>query len=259
MALPSGTSSAKTDPIPAPRPESAPPPPPAPKKRSSWRKWRARFIVLLLVAGAVWVFLRISESRADEANLIDLERVTLTAQAIPVEPNQLGRLTAVTVTAQQSVRAGQRVGTMEVLGADKEGDPKITKVNLVAPRAGIVIDTPASIGSTVGPGLPMLQMYDPAQATFVTAVSLEDLTEISPTMTADLRAEGMKRTVHAAVQRIVPRVAGAQATSGTDLSKLQVVLVPTGPDEVNGLVPGMRFTGDINTATGEPGTARLVG
>jgi hypothetical protein len=246
MVLPSATNPTDTGPAEAPRAEAAPPS--APGKRTNWRKWRARFIVLLLLAAAVFAFLRISGSRAQESNRVGLEQVTLTAQAIPIEP----------VAAQQTVRAGQRVGTMEVAGTDADGDPKITKVNLTAPRAGIVIDTPASIGSTVGPGVPMLQMYDPAQATFVTAVSLEDLSVIAPTMTANLRADGVNRTVHASVQRIVPRVTGAQATSGTDLNKLQIVLVPASTAEVNGLVPGLRFTGYINTVSGEPGTARLI-
>jgi multidrug resistance efflux pump len=256
MVLPSATNPTDTGPAEAPRAEAAPPS--APGKRTNWRKWRARFIVLLLLAAAVFAFLRISGSRAQESNRVGLEQVTLTAQAIPIEPSQVGQLTAVSVAAQQTVRAGQRVGTMEVAGTDADGDPKITKVNLTAPRAGIVIDTPASIGSTVGPGVPMLQMYDPAQATFVTAVSLEDLSVIAPTMTANLRADGVNRTVHASVQRIVPRVTGAQATSGTDLNKLQIVLVPASTAEVNGLVPGLRFTGYINTVSGEPGTARLI-
>lgn len=259
MVLPSGTSSQDADPVQAPRmPASAPAPPAAPRRRSSWRKWRARLIVLLLLAGAVLVFVRISSSRAEESNRVSLDRVTLTAQAIPVEPSQVGQVTGVSVAAQQRVRASQRVGTMEVTTTDSDGDPKTTKVNLTAPRAGIVIDTPAPIGSTLGPGQPFLQLYDPAQMTFVTPVRLEDLSVIAPTMTAVLRAEGVSRTVHAAVQRIVPRVTGAQATSGTDLGKLQIVLVPASPAEVNGLVPGMRFTGYINTVSGEPGSARLV-
>jgi hypothetical protein len=39
---------------------------------------------------------------------------------------------------------------------------------------------------------------------------------------------------------------------------LRVVLVPQDAKAVAGLVPGMRFTGSVDTRTGEPGRSRLV-
>ncbi|GIE99426.1 HlyD family efflux transporter periplasmic adaptor subunit [Paractinoplanes rishiriensis] len=239
-------------------PVEAPRVPPAGRRRVNWRKWRARFFVLLLLAAAVLAFIRISASRAAESDRVSLEEVALTAQVLPVEPALTGQVTSVLVTALQPVRPGQRVGTMEVVGTDQDGDPKITKVNLTAPRAGIVIDVPTPVGSTVGPGQPLLQLYDPAQLTFVTEVPVEDLPVIAPTMTAVLRTEGVNRAVRATVQRIIPRVEGARTTSGDDPDALQVVLVPASARDVEGLVPGLRFTGYINTVSGRPGTARLV-
>ncbi|MFC7530960.1 HlyD family efflux transporter periplasmic adaptor subunit [Actinoplanes sp. GCM10030250] len=250
------------------RPAEPPPPPPAPPKGRGWRKWRARFIVLLLLAGAVLVFIRISSDRAADANRVTLDEVILTAQAVPVEPTQAGRVISVDVAARQQVRAGQRMGTIEVAGFDTDGDPKITKVNLTAPAPGIVIDVPASIGSTVAPNLPLLELYDPARMTFVAEVPAEDLPVVAPTMTAVLEAEGMTRTVHATVERVIPRVERVdpeveptQPTSTEDEDKpdtMQVTLVPASAAEARGLVPGMRFTGYINTVSGQPGSPRLV-
>lgn len=250
-------------------PATAPPPPPTRPRGGGWRKWRARFVVLLLLAGAVLVFIRISSDRAADADRVSLDEVILTAQAVPVEPVQAGRVTDVAVTALQQVRAGQRVGTVEIAGFDRDGDPKITKVNLTAPLPGIVIDVPAPVGSTVAPNLPFLELYDPARLTFVAEVPLEDLPVIAPTMTAELQTEGMYRTVHATVQRVIPLVEEVTpqaevtqlATTEEDTDKpdtMQVALVPANPAEARGLVPGMRFTGHVDTVSGKPGAPRLV-
>lgn len=253
------TSSPDADPIEAPGAgqPSAQQPPPARPARGRFRKWRARFVVLLLLAGAVLLFLRISQSRAAESDHIDLAAVTLTAQAIPIEVPQTGLVTAVSVTAQQRVTADQRLGTIEVTGTDSDGDPKISKVNLTAPRTGIVVDLPATVGSTLQPGQPFLQLYDPTQLTFETRVPLDDLSEIAAGMTATLRTDSIDRTVRARVQRVVPRV-GDTDPATDDPRSLRVVLVPATARDVQGLVPGLRFTGYVDTATGDPGTPKLV-
>jgi len=262
MVQSSDTSSLDTGPAAAaPEPDDAAPTPPEPprrNRRASFRKWWARFIVLLLVAAAVLIFIRISSDRSSESNRVNVKNVTLTAHAIPVESPQVGQVIEVLATAQQRVTVGQRVGRISVTGADAKGKTKVTKVYLTAPTSGIVIDAPAPLGSTIGPNLPFLQMYDPAKMTFVTEIKLEDLPVIAPTMTATLESEGLDRTVHATVQRIIPRVEGAETTSGKHASALQVVLAPSSPGDAQGLVPGMVFTGYINTVTGQPGTTHLV-
>lgn len=260
MVQPTGTSSQDSGPIEAPgavrpAPEPQQPGRPAPGRL---RRWRARFVVLVLLAAAVALFLKISSDRATNAARIDLGTVTLTAQSIPVEVPQTGLVTAVSVTAQQRVAAGQRLGTIEVMSTDAQGDPKTTKVDLTAPRAGIVVDMPVTVGSTLQPGQPFLQLYDPTQLAFVAEVTLKDLPEIAPNMTATLKAEGIDRTVRARIQRVVPRVGSPEATADQDPDALRVVLVPASTRDVQGLVPGLRFTGYVNTLTGVPGTPYLV-
>lgn len=266
MVQPSGTSSPDVGPIEAPRAQDPAPPPATPRQRTSWRKWRARFIVLVLLAAAVLLFLRISSTRSEQSHRVALDKVVLTAQAIPVEPVRAGQVTGVAVTANQTVTAGQRLGTMDVSTTKANGDPKIIHVNLTAPRGGIVIADPAPVGSTVQPGAPFLKLYDPTQMTFVTDVDVENLSVVAPSMTAVLHTDGSDHTVHAVVQRVVPEVAGAQVTTtlgvqpsaDTDTDTLQVVLAPAGPADLRGLVPGLRFTGYIDTVSGKPGSSRLV-
>jgi multidrug resistance efflux pump len=266
MVQPAGTNYQDTDPGRAPGPEQPgpeqpgpePPPPVRAARSGRLRKWRARLIVLVLLAAAVLLFLRISSSRSTEANRIDLGTVTLTAQPIPIDVPQTGVVTAVSVAAQQRVAAGQKLGTLEVTSTDAQGDPKTSKVSLAAPRAGIVVDLPATVGSTLQPGQPFLQLYDPAQLTFESDVPLEDLPELAPTMLATLKAESLTHTVRARVQRVVPRVGDTDTAAVRNPNALRVVLVPASARDVQGLVPGLRFTGYVDTVTGVPGTRRLV-
>ena len=246
-----------------PPPAVAPPPAatPAPGRppRGGLRKWWARFLVLVMVAGAGIVFLLITSNRVTEAALIDLETVTLTAQSIPVETPRPGQVTAVNVDAQQVVEEGDRLGTIEVTTTDSDGEPVLQRINLVAPRNGIVIDEPVTLGSTLQPGQAFVEMYDPTQLTFVTDINLQDLPELGPGMVASLEAEGIDRDVEATIQRVVPRVTGTNgASDDVDPSALRLVLVPAGPEDVRGLVPGMRFTGTIDTRTGPSNGPKLV-
>jgi multidrug resistance efflux pump len=220
------------------------------------RKWRARLIVLLLLAAAVLLFLQIRNERAAEATEINIGTVTLTAQAIPVETPRPGQVTAVSVVAQQRVAAGQRLGTVEVTSTDSEGEPVLSTVVLEAPRAGIVVDEPVTLGSTLQPGQAFVKLYDPAKLTFYAEVPIENLTEIGAGMIAELKAEGREDTVRAVVQRVVPVV--ASDAEDVAAGSLRLVLLPARGQDVGGLIPGMRYTGTVDTLTGVPGRPRLI-
>jgi multidrug resistance efflux pump len=220
------------------------------------RKWRARLIVLIMLAAAVFIFVRIAADRTTDAALIDLGIVTLTAQPIPVETPRPGQVTKVSVKAEQRVKAGDELGVVEVTTTDSDGEPVLSNVTLVAPRAGVVVDQPVTMGSTLQPGQPFVELYDPAELTFVTDAPLESLPELAPGMVARLKAKGIDRSVLATVQRIVPKVVGPDE-GGAGPGHLRMVLVPATAQEVRGLVPGMRFTGAVDTRTG-PAGPRLV-
>jgi hypothetical protein len=113
-----------------------------------------------------------------------------------------------------------------------------------------------TVGSTLQPGQPFVELYDPTKLTFSGEVPLKDLPEISPGMVATLRTEGLKGTVKATVQRVVPRVGSGQ--NDVKPGFLRVVLVPKSEKDVAGLVPGLRFTGTVDTGTGRPDHRRLL-
>ncbi|WP_239132935.1 hypothetical protein [Paractinoplanes durhamensis] len=87
--------------------------------------------------------------------------------------------------------------------------------------------------------------------TFVTDIAVADLPDLSSGMVAELTAKGLDRTVRAAVQRVVPRVTGSADTAAPGF--LRLVLVPVNATEVRDLVPGLRFTGKVDTRTGPAG------
>jgi multidrug resistance efflux pump len=252
MVMPTATGS--QEPV---APESGSDRPPAVRqRRGTFRKWRARFIVLVLIAAAVYVGLRINQVKAGDAAQIDLGTLTLTSQVIPVETARAGQVTSVDVSAGQKISAGQQVGAIQVTTTNSEGKPVLSTVALTAPRGGIVVDNPVTLGSALQPGQPFVEMYDPAKFYFSGQIPLKDLPEIAPGMVATLQAEGLDGTVKAVVQRAVPRVGDSQSDVKSD--HMRVILVPRNGNDVAGLVPGLRFTGYVDTTTGDPSRSRLV-
>ena len=222
---------------------------PSPKEPSGnrYRRWRARGIVLLMIALAALVAVTILRSQAERDAALDLGNVTLTSQPIPVMTSLPGLVTAVDVTAGQRVTVGQRLGEIEATTTNSQGKPVLSRRTLTAPRAGIVVDDPLTLGSTLQPGVAFLELYDPNSLTLVAAVPLSYLPQISPGMTADLQAENLGH-VKATVQRAVPRVGTGQDHVSAD--HLELVLVPKDAEKFSRLIPGLRFTGTVDTRTG---------
>jgi multidrug resistance efflux pump len=244
------------DTAPPARAAATPAPGPERSRRGTFRKWRARFIVLVLIAGAGYAGYLITQSKASEAAKIDLGTVTLTSQVVPVETPRPGQVMSVDVTAAEKVAAGQQLGTMQVTTTDSDGEPVLSTIALTAPRNGIVVDDPVTVGSTLQPGQPFVELYDPTKLTFEGQVPLTDLAELSPGMIATLKAEGMRGSISATVQRAVPRVGDKETDVEAD--SLRIVLVPTNEADVARLVPGLRFTGAVDTGTGPADRPKLV-
>jgi HlyD family secretion protein len=215
------------------------------RPRGSWRTWRARAIVVLMIAVAVPAGTRLAASRDHRLAQFDLGAVTLTAPAIGVESDQVGRIRTVDVAAQEQVVAGQRLGTVVVTTVAGNGRTRYRTVTLNAPADGIISGEPRPVGGIVQPGVPFVQMYDPAELTFDAAIRVDDLGELSTGMVATLRAKGLRQPIAAVVERVVPRIGTAD-----DQTRMHVVLTPRTPADVARLVPGLRFTGTVDTRSG---------
>jgi multidrug resistance efflux pump len=230
-------------------------------RKRNWKKWRARFVVVLMIAGAVVAGTRLAQARGGTLTQLNLGTVTLTGHAIPVASSKTGQVSAVKVIAQQHVAAGQKLGTIITTTTTATGKERLTPLALTAPADGIIVGDPAPVGSVVSAGQPFVQMYDPALLTLSTTMPVAQLAKLSVGMVATLRADGLDRPVEAVVQRAVPRVE-SQATGTGQLpsgqSRLQLVLAPKRMAEVERLVPGLRFTGTVDTDSVAASTPNIL-
>lgn len=227
-----------------------------PKRGTRLKKWRNRFIVLLMVIAAGAAAMQVVRSQARAASKLDLGELMLTSQPIPVETSLPGLVTAVDVKAGQRVTTGQELGSIRVTTTNSTGHAVLSQRVLKAPRSGVVVDDPMTVGSTLEPGTGFLTLYDPADLTMVTQVPLTYLHEVAPGMIATLTASGVPGSIHAVLQRAVPRIGTNQADVSAD--HLELVFVAQRPSQVARLIPGLQFTGTIDTSTGRHGTNPVV-
>jgi multidrug resistance efflux pump len=222
-----------------------------PRRGLNVKKWRARLVVLVMIAAAVFGGSKLAHARDVATAQLDLGTVTLTAAAIPVESVAPGRVTGVEVRAQQRVSAGQRLGTIVTATTSPSGMPGQKAVVLTAPSDGIVTSDPTPVGTALQSGQPFVQIYDPSQLTFVAAVRADDLTRLSRGMVATLKADGLGQPVKAVVDRAVPQLVQASQVgqAGSGSGSLQLVLVPKNTQDVAQLVPGLRFRGQVDTSS----------
>jgi multidrug resistance efflux pump len=235
------------------------PPPAAPAAPSGGhrlRKWRNRFIVLIMVVAAGVAGTTIVRAQASRASQLSLGDLMLTSQPIPVETSLPGLVTAVYVKAGERVTTGQSLGAIRVTTTNSQGKAVQSQRTLKAPRSGVVVDDPLTIGSTLEPGTGFVTLYDPADLTLVTQVPLSYLHEVAPGMIATLTASGVPGSIQAVLQRAVPRIGTNQADVSPD--HLELVFVAQTPSQVARLIPGLRFTGSIDTSTGRENTKPVV-
>lgn len=209
-----------------------------------------------MVVAAVFGGIRIAERREQDASLIDIGLVTLTAHPVPVETIHPSRVYMVSVRAQQEVTAGQELGRVDSITTTDSGRTIQRHVILRAPIDGIVSYDPAAVGTTLQLGEPFVHLYDPNQLTLVASVPLRELPKLAPGMTATLRGADLPDPVYAVVSRVIPRVGDAATQPQPD--SLAVELLPVRRDYVAKLLPGLRFSGTVDPDTRPPGARQSI-
>jgi hypothetical protein len=224
---------------------------------SRWRRWRARLLVLVMVAAAVLGGIRVAELREHKARLIDIGVVTLTAHPVPVETIRPSRVYMVSVRAQQEVLEGQELGRAKSIITTDSGRTIQRNVILRAPIGGIVSYDPPPVGTMLQLGEAFVHLYDPNRLTLVANVPLRQLPKLTPGMKATLRGADLPYPIHAVVRRVVPR-AGEAPPLEAQPDHLPVELLPVRRDYVAKLLPGLRFTGTIDPGTRPPGAEQSI-
>jgi multidrug efflux pump subunit AcrA (membrane-fusion protein) len=232
--------------------ESAPtqtPPPaqstPAPSRGGGFAKWRARFVVVAMVAAAAGGGWKIAEAKVATSADLNIGSVVLTASPLAVQSIESGQITAVFVHAQDRVVAGQTLALLRTSTPAADGSIVHETVRIKAPTAGVVADDPLLTGTFLQSGQSLVSLYDPKALSFLATVPLDDLAHLSPGMTTKLTADGISTPVTAVVDRAVPRIGANQADVAPGW--LELVLTPKRPADVANLVPGIRFKATVDT------------
>ena len=218
------------------------------RRRGALRRWRARFIVLLMLAAAFFGGQRLVDARTSANAQGDIGTVTLTADPVPVQAARLGVVKSVRVAAHQRVAAGQLLGTMTTLTTTGSGVTLQSLVPLTAPIAGTVSDDPVPLGSALQPGDTFVTLYDPGKLKLIGNVSLAQLPKLAPGMAATLRADGLPAPINATLGQVLPRVGNEQSSVKAD--HIEVELTSIDPARLAQLVPGLRFDAKVDTQTG---------
>jgi multidrug resistance efflux pump len=196
--------------------------------------------------------------RLAESAFVTLDEAVLTADALPVGSTGAGVVTDVLVTGQTRVAAGQELARVR-LAADPTGATKkpVTET-LRAPVPGTVSAIDVALGGVVGAGEPVVTLYDHSRLSFEAKATEEELQGLRLGMTATVTGPGLDRPVVAVLDHVEAKV-GADPLSDAPLTEdqkrtheqLTVVLVPRtdNVDTVSTLVPGLRFSADVDTNT----------
>nr|BFE70540.1 hypothetical protein GCM10020092_038410 [Actinoplanes digitatis] len=197
-----------------------------------------------------------------------LNDAVLTADALPVGSTGPGVVTEILVADQTRVAAGQPLARVR-LAPDPAATSRQPRVEtLRAPVPGTVSKVDIAAGGVTGAGLPVITLYDHTKLSFDVKATEDELRELRLGMAAKISGPGLDRPVPVTVDHVEARI-GADPLSDAPLTeeqravyeRLTVVLVPRTDtvDTVSTLVPGLRFTAEIDTKTAAGRTPAVNG
>jgi multidrug resistance efflux pump len=169
----------------------------------------------------------------------------VTGNIVSVSAPTAGVLTTLSVKQNDSVTAGQTIGTITPVGTGATA----TAINLTSPISGVVLMTSAVQGQAVAPGLTVVQVTDPNSLTVTAYVDESQMDNIKTTQDVDIHIDAYGDTTFTGkVQQIVQATAGTFSlipnqdnTSGNFTKVGQRIPVVISLDGTGGkdIVPGM--------------------
>jgi multidrug resistance efflux pump len=221
---------------------------------------RTFLATVVLLAGAAAGGTYVVTHRLADAAYVSLEDAVLTADALPVGSTGAGVVTEVLVAEQARVAAGQELARVR-LAEDPASTPRGPQVEtLRAPMPGTVSRIDIAVGGVMSAGEPIVTMYDHTKLSFEAKATEEQLRDLRLGMAARITGPGLGRPVSATLDHVKPRGGGAPPplldaplTEEQKIAheQLTVVLVPRTDDvdAVSALVPGLRYTVQVDTKT----------
>jgi multidrug resistance efflux pump len=239
-----------------------------PRGRSRVPALRTFLVTVLLLAGAVTGGAYVVRHRLADSAFVTLDEAVLTADALPVGATGAGVVTEVLVTEQTRVAAGQELARVKPAADPTQPVRQPGIETLRAPVPSTVSKIDVAAGGVVTAGEPVVTLYDHAKLSFHAKATEEELRGLRLGMTARVTGPGLTDPVLVTVDHVEPRV-GADPLADAPLTEeqkadhdqLTVVLVPQSADvdTVSALVPGLRFTAEIDTTTAKGRTPAVNG
>ncbi|MFC7533966.1 HlyD family efflux transporter periplasmic adaptor subunit [Actinoplanes sp. GCM10030250] len=213
-------------------------------------------VVLLAAAAAGGTYM--VQNRLADAAYVSLDDAVLTADALPVGSTGAGVVTEVLVAEQARVAAGQELARVRLAENPARPARSPRTETLRAPQPGTVSRIDIAVGGVMSAGEPIVTMYDHTRLSFEAKATEEQLRDLRLGMAAKITGPGLSRPVAGTLDHVKPRV-GADPMLDAPLTeeqkvaheRLTVVLVPRTDDvdAVSALVPGLRYTVEVDTNT----------
>ena len=226
--------------------------------RSRMPAVRTVLATALLVSGAAAGGAYVVTHRLADSAFVSLDEAVLTADALPVGATGAGVVTEILVADQTRVAAGQELARVKLADDPARTAPGPGAETLRAPMPSTVSEIDIAVGGVLGAGEPVLTLYDHTKLSFEAKATEEDLRDLRLGMEARITGPGIDRPVAATLDHVKPRIGpdpllDAPLTEEQKVAheQLTVVLVPrTGDvDAVSALVPGLRYTAEVDTKT----------
>ncbi len=173
-------------------------------------------IAILAIAGGVgyWIYNNYMYYSTDDAQV--------TGQLVNVSAPGTGTLSALNVSVNQKVNAGQTLGTVAVVPATststsstttgttptKSPAPKTVNMNITSPINGTIVAVNAVQGEQVAPGVPLIEVTDQSNLYITAYVDESAINNIQTGQSVDISIDAYKDTKFTGhVKQIVPAAA----------------------------------------------------
>jgi len=111
----------------------------------------------------------------------------VTGNIVNIDAMAPGTLNALTVDAGEDVTAGEVIGYVKIQGS-------YATETILAPISGVIVQVPAAIGQTVGPGVAIAQVGDPGSVKITAYVDESAISNIYPGQFVDIHVDAYSNT-----------------------------------------------------------------
>lgn len=127
----------------------------------------------------------------------------VTGNIVNIDAMAPGTLNALTVDAGEDVTAGEVIGYVKIQGS-------YATETILAPISGVIVQVPAAIGQTVGPGVAIAQVGDPGSVKITAYVDESAISNIYTGQFVDIHVDAYSNT---SFTGHVSQIVGASAST----------------------------------------------